>query len=978
MKFIILVFFLIVNYKVESQAQPLSPVPGLAGKEINDLLVDKRGFLWVASDLGVYRYDGLSFVNFSNSHQASLAATGLAEDQQGRIWFNNFSGQIFYIENEVMKLLNAYNFKNESTFPQIALFQNQLVATTDRGLFTLNTANFQASYRNLKEGTGSPTNSLSVFKDKVIAFGAGNWYIYQPDGSFRKIPIDKAIDDFQQNVLTLHANTYQDTAYLTSNPSGRVSKLVVENDTIRLAESIRFDGFINSISIDGKDLFVNTRKATMALNNGKALSGFNVSAITTDLEGNQWYSSLTKGLLVKYKKKLINKIEIQPLKKNTFFLCLTKYEDKLLLGAQDGSLLLYDTKAKQVVKEIPLFENTAPVNSITALNQDEFIIGTSMDTYRVHMKTNSVFKYPNIKTIKQLDFNKAFLFMASAKGLFIVPRQKPGILEKKNLEKFRNIIKYDTLNKAYVLNKRSHAVCYYPEMASLFVAFKDGLYVLNKSGISEFKQQQKSVFATSLYYNDKKLFIGTVNSGLYVYDGQKTQNISIKEALVSKTIFKLKGIKDRLWIIGSSSLQLMDLKSLKIINNYDLPSREEADVTDVEEVNHRLFLTTSSGFFYQSFREVKNTSKPGIYLLSVKAGDEFLKLDSITRLDYSQNHLQFKIGIPSYANARYLYIKYTLAKDGDSTSQTSELGERAVNFSSLMPGKYTFKATIIDSKLGTTDKPVSFQFTISPPWWQSLSFKILVFFLVFLIVLYTLISYNENKLILERAFYAQQESIIKEKRRISSEIHDDIGSGLFAIQLFADQTAKKRKDVEELSQISAMMNDISAKIREVIWTTNVMNDTLENLIYYIQFNIEKLFEHTSINLTSRVPDEIMDLNINSQNRRNIYLIIKELSHNAIKHSKATRVDLTISFHEKLLLFVLRDNGVGFDAGSLKSDGMGLVNIQSRIASLKGEFAIENYKGTIVIIRIPLKVISNLVLNRNKSFWRIFSIKNITP
>jgi len=972
-KIIGLIFFLLVNNSSVAKAQviPLSVVPGLAASEIYDLLIDKRGFLWVANDLGVFRYDGLNFVAFSNPNQASLAATGLVEDNQGRIWFNNFSGQIFYIENEVMKLLDSYNFKNESTFPRIALFQNQLVATTDRGLFTLNTTNFKARYFN--EGKHAPTNSLSVFKDKVILFGAGSWYIYKADESFKKIPIKGEIDDFRENVLTLHAKTHQDTAYLISNPSGRLSKLVIENDMIKVSESIRLDGFINTVSIDGTDQFVNTRKATVALKNGKILSGFNLSDIVMDLEGNTWYSSLTKGLLVQSKKQISNKIEVKALVKNNLFLCLRKYEDKLLLGAQNGSLFLYDINLKKVLKKIELFGNAAPVSSITALNKDEFIIGTSMDTYRVNMKTNLVFKFPNIKTIKQIDFNSDFLFMASAKGVFIIPRNKSKISEKLDLAKFKNTIKYDRQNNAYVLNKRSLAVGYYPEIASLFVAFKDGLYIINKSGISEFLIEDKSVFATSLYYNDQKLFIGTVNSGLYVYDTQKTKSISIKEGLLSKTIFKLKGAQSRMWIIGSSSLQLMDLNSLKILNHYDLPSREDAEVTDVEEMDNRLFSTTLSGFFSQSLIETKNISKPGIYLLSVNAGNDLLKLDSIPHLAYSQNYLQFKIGIPSYTNAKHVYFKYSLANDVDSIWYTSELGNRVINYSALLPGKYTFRAIAMDPKLGATDKPVNFQFVILPPWWQSIWFKVLVFVLVFLIVLYILISYYINKLTLEKAFYAQQESILNEKQRISSEIHDDIGSGIFAIQLFADLASKKRKDVEEFGQISDMMNDIAGKIQEVIWTTNVMNDNLENLIYYIQFNVEKLFAHAQINLTSQIPDEIFDLNINSQNRRNIYLIIKELAHNAIKHSAATSVDLTITFNEGHLIFILKDNGIGFASNTLKNDGMGLGNIQLRIASLEGEFTLQNDKGTTAITKIPLEVISNLKLNHNGRFWRFFKV-----
>ncbi|RZK69331.1 MAG: hypothetical protein EOO85_22610 [Pedobacter sp.] len=169
-----------------------------------------------------------------------------------------------------------------------------------------------------------------------------------------------------------------------------------------------------------------------------------------------------------------------------------------------------------------------------------------------------------------------------------------------------------------------------------------------------------------------------------------------------------------------------------------------------------------------------------------------------------------------------------------------------------------------------------------------------------------------------------------------------------------------------------MILDISDKIREVIWTTNIENDNLENLLYYIQYSTEKLFEHSSIKYTSSIPEDILELNVETQSRRNIYLIIKELAHNAIKHSGATEVNLEINIADGSLVIVLKDDGVGFNSSTLERAGMGLENIRLRVINLKGTFTIENYKGTVAILRIPLDEIS-LNLSKIKSkLWRLFT------
>ena len=86
-------------YGITQQLQRIANPPS---NEIYDLLVDKKGFLWVAHDLGVSRYDGISFTSFTNQEQSAISMTDLIEDNYGRIWCHNFNSQVFYIEHDKM------------------------------------------------------------------------------------------------------------------------------------------------------------------------------------------------------------------------------------------------------------------------------------------------------------------------------------------------------------------------------------------------------------------------------------------------------------------------------------------------------------------------------------------------------------------------------------------------------------------------------------------------------------------------------------------------------------------------------------------------------------------------------------------------------------------------------------------------------------------------------------------------------------
>lgn len=205
-----------------------------------------------------------------------------------------------------------------------------------------------------------------------------------------------------------------------------------------------------------------------------------------------------------------------------------------------------------------------------------------------------------------------------------------------------------------------------------------------------------------------------------------------------------------------------------------------------------------------------------------------------------------------------------------------------------------------------------------------------------------------------RNYIEQKKYIDAERQRISSEMHDEIGAGLSAIKLFSEVASKNRKDVDEIRQINVMINDMADKINEIIWSTNAESDNLESLFDFIEGQSRKLFEHSSITFTASMPNNIPDVIISSQIRRNNYLLIKEVVHNALKHSKGTTVHLGISISNGLIIYSVKDNGIGFDPNVSKINAMGLSNIKLRIERLKGSLIIENYKGTGILIKIPLE------------------------
>src|SRR5207253_6664015 len=88
----------------------------------------------------------------------------------------------------------------------------------------------------------------------------------------------------------------------------------------------------------------------------------------------------------------------------------------------------------------------------------------------------------------------------------------------------------------------------------------------------------------------------------------------------------------------------------------------------------------------------------------------------------------------------------------------------------------------------------------------------------------------------------------------------------------------------------------------------------------------------------------------------LYRIIQENVSNIIRHSKASHVNLQLIRHENEITVMIEDNGVGFDASKINDfEGIGLKNIQSRVAYLNGTVNFDSVpgRGTTTTIEIPL-------------------------
>ncbi|HWC54172.1 MAG TPA: ATP-binding protein, partial [Chitinophagaceae bacterium] len=217
--------------------------------------------------------------------------------------------------------------------------------------------------------------------------------------------------------------------------------------------------------------------------------------------------------------------------------------------------------------------------------------------------------------------------------------------------------------------------------------------------------------------------------------------------------------------------------------------------------------------------------------------------------------------------------------------------------------------------------------------------------------------YYKRKLEKTKAILEKQQAIEKERTRIATDMHDDLGAGLSRIKFLSETIGiKKQKDEpieEDISKIRDYSHEMIEKMGEIVWALNEKNDSLSDLLAYTRSYAVGYLSQNGISCTVEAPDQLSQDFVSGEFRQNIFLTVKEALHNIVKHSQANHVTLKIKT-DTMLEILIQDDGIGFDKKNIRPYSNGLFNMEKRVKEIGGQISITSEKGTIVHISVPLK------------------------
>lgn len=140
---------------------------------------------------------------------------------------------------------------------------------------------------------------------------------------------------------------------------------------------------------------------------------------------------------------------------------------------------------------------------------------------------------------------------------------------------------------------------------------------------------------------------------------------------------------------------------------------------------------------------------------------------------------------------------------------------------------------------------------------------------------------------------------------------------------------------------------------DIVWTINPGNDSFENIILRMRSLAFNLLRAKNIEFTFRTDDDLNNLRLSMEDRRNFFLIFKESINNLVKYAEATLVTIQLAYKEKQIKLQISDNGKGFDT-SQPSNGNGLNSMRRRANEMKAQLKIGSATGSGTIIELIMK------------------------
>jgi signal transduction histidine kinase/ligand-binding sensor domain-containing protein len=380
--------------------------------------------------------------------------------------------------------------------------------------------------------------------------------------------------------------------------------------------------------------------------------------------------------------------------------------------------------------------------------------------------------------------------------------------------------------------------------------------------------------------------------------------------------------------------------------------------TAFKDEDGRLWFSRQNGLWWIDPRQRIQTGASTLVSIEAVTGDDVTYVPRGQRVDAELPHnLRIDYTAPVLRDPERVKFRYRLA-GVDSAWQKAGM-RRQIYYTNLSPGKHRFELLAENGFGNWSDKAV-LTFRVAAAFYQTVWFRSIVGLLATsLLVLIFIVRTEQIKARIRQHIAART----YERERIARDLHDTLLQGVQSLLLRTDIWANDRALPgalrSEIREVSEQAREIVVEARHRIVLLRNGDSKDSDLIATLQHmvNARNADESPSVEIVTRG----MPHPITSDAHQQLVDIAQEAMRNAIQHAKCRRIQVTVEYRPSSIVLAVADDGCGITPALLRADGLtghyGILGMQERAQQLGATFAMEpnGATGVKVSVRVPAAI-----------------------
>ncbi len=982
---------------------------GLSQSQVNCILLDKKGFLWLGTQDGLNKFDGYSFTIFRNEsdNTKSISNNNVLElaEHDGKIWIGTHGGGLNVLDPETGKFTH-FNLSSDS----ISLFQHNIV-----------TAIFFDSYGKLWLGTeGNGLLNLDYKKNKLISYcpdksdpfsissNIVSSILEDKDGNLW-IGTEKGLDKFYRKSGKFE-KFFSNKNTLSGLSDDEINNLFFENDTILWIATEK--GGLNKFDISNRK-FIAYRSNN---SDNNSISSNSVTCLFKDNKNLFWVGTSNgldlffpgTGKFKSYKNIIGNR---NSLSDNHVLCMLRDNSDVLWIGTIEGGVNKLTPSANrfQSVQHITGIRNSLSDNSIWSFCEDEdgvLWIGTEKEGVNAYDRKNNSFRYfkNDPRNTNSTGYNYVTALHADRDDKIWIGTYGNGLdVYDKKTGRFTHY-RPDIKNKFSISSNRV-GVIYEDKSGKIWIGTTDGFNLFDKEKQRFIRYLNDPSDPTSISNNnvlsvfeDKEdnLWLGTYGGGLNRFNRSTGEferflnNPNDPKTISNNTVMTICEDKDGfLWIGTDVGLNKFDKRTKKFrrfgladgLPNYIIYGI-------LPDENNNLWICTNNGI---SKFNIKNNSFTNYTANNGLQSNEFNQ-GAVYKNSKGEMFFGGINGFNSFLPEKILDNNFippvviTKVKIwNDEVGQKRYSGENeltvsyfenflsfefaALDYSDPEMNQYKYKMIGFDDYWISSNhqrfasytnlNPGTYYFNViasnNDGVWnkKGATLKIIVLPPYWMTWWFRILIVAAIIGVLAFLYNIRVRRLLEVERlrtRIASDLHDEVGSSLTKITTNAG-LAVYGKSVEaikpKLEKIETSAREVVSMMNDIIWSIDSRMDTTRDLLDRMRNFAFNLLEDKNIEIDFKVDEFEQKKKISVDIRQNLFLIFKEAINNAAKYSETNHINVQIKNSNGTFELKIIDNGKGLP--DKIHYGNGIRNMKMRAERIKAEIQLLDENGLTIIL-----------------------------